>query len=50
MDFRQSFPNHEAQSAEWAGLKGKKNGELLLAAEGSGYQVLLTTDHGVPPR
>ncbi len=33
VDFRHSFPKHDAHSAEWAGLKGKKNGELLLAAE-----------------
>ena len=31
-----------------AGLKGKKNGELLQAAEGAGYQVLLTVDQGIP--
>ncbi len=33
VDFRHSFPNHETRSAEWAGLKGKKNGELLFEAE-----------------
>jgi len=44
VDFRHSFPGHEAHSAEWAGLKGKKNGKLLQAAEGAGYQVLLTVD------
>jgi hypothetical protein len=33
---------------EWAGLKGRKNGELLQAAEGGGYQVLLTVDQGIP--
>jgi predicted nuclease of predicted toxin-antitoxin system len=48
MDFRHSFPGHEAHSVEWAGLKGKKNGELLQAAEGGGYQVLLTVDQGIP--
>ena len=48
VDFRHSFPNHETHSTEWAGLKGKKNGELLLAAEVSGYKVLLTVDHGIP--
>jgi hypothetical protein len=41
---------HEAHSVEWAGLKGKKNGELLKAAEGRGYQVLLTVDQGIPRR
>jgi len=48
VDFRHSFPNHETHSAEWAGFKGKKNGELLLAAEVCGYQVLITVDHGIP--
>jgi predicted nuclease of predicted toxin-antitoxin system len=35
LDFRRSFPNHDAHTAQWAGLKSKKNGELLLAAEAS---------------
>ena len=48
MDFRHSFPDHEAHSAEWAGLKGKKNGELLKAAEDRGYHLLLTVDQGIP--
>ena len=29
VDFRRSFSNHEAHTVEWAGLKGKGNGELL---------------------
>ena len=48
VDFRHSFPGHEAHTAEWAGFKGKKNGELLQAAESGGYQVLLTVDQGIP--
>ena len=48
VDFRHSFPGHEAHTVEWAGLKGKKNGELLQAAERDGYQVLLTVDQGIP--
>jgi hypothetical protein len=48
LDFRHSFPDHEAHTAQWAGLKGKKNGELLLAAELAGYDVLLTVDQGLP--
>jgi hypothetical protein len=48
LDFRHSFPDHEAHIAQWAGLKGKKNGELLLAAELAGYDVLLTVDQGLP--
>jgi hypothetical protein len=35
LDLRHSFPSHAAQTAQWAGLKGKKNGELLLAAHKS---------------
>ena len=48
LDFRHSFPTHDAHTAQWAGLKGKQNGELLRAAEAAGYDVLLTTDHGIP--
>jgi predicted nuclease of predicted toxin-antitoxin system len=48
VDFRHSFPTHAVQTAQWAGLKGKKNGELLRAAEAAGYDVLLTVDHGIP--
>jgi predicted nuclease of predicted toxin-antitoxin system len=48
LDFRRSFPNHDAHTAQWAGLKGKKNGELLRAAENAGYDVLLTVDQGIP--
>jgi predicted nuclease of predicted toxin-antitoxin system len=48
LDFRRSFPEHEVHSAEWAGLKGKKNGELLRDAELAGYEVLLTVDQGIP--
>ena len=48
LDFRHSFPHHDAHTAQWAGLKGKKNGELLLAAELAGYDVLLTVDQGLP--
>jgi hypothetical protein len=47
VDFRHSFPEHEAHSAEWAGLKSKKNGELLREAELAGYEILLTVDKGI---
>jgi len=46
--FRHSFPDHDVHSADWAGLKGMKNGALLRAAEDRGYDVLLTTDQGIP--
>ena len=48
LDFRHSFPLHDAHSAERAGLKGRKNGELLRSAEAAGYNVLLTIDQGIP--
>jgi predicted nuclease of predicted toxin-antitoxin system len=47
LDFRRSFPGHDVHSAEWAGLKGKKNGDLLRDAELAGYEVLLTVDQGI---
>ena len=46
LDFRHSFPG--AHTAQWAGLKGKKNGELLQAAEDAGDDILLTVGQGIP--
>jgi len=46
LDLRHSLP--DAHTAQWAGLKGTKNGELLRAAEAAGYEVLLTVDQGIP--
>jgi len=48
LDFRHSFPAHQTHTAQWAGLKGKNNGELLRNAETAGYDVLLTVDQGIP--
>lgn len=48
LDFRHSFPSHEAHTVQWAGFKGKKNGDLLFAAEAAGYEVLVTVDQGIP--
>lgn len=48
VDFRHSFSRHDAHTVQWAGLKSKKNGELLQAAEVSGYHVFLTVDQGIP--
>ena len=50
VDFRHSFPDHNAHTVEWAGFKGKKNGALLHAAEVAGYEVILTVDQGITPR
>jgi predicted nuclease of predicted toxin-antitoxin system len=48
LDFRHSFPGHDTHTAQWAGFKSKKNGDLLLAAESADYDVLLTVDQGIP--
>ena len=48
LELRHSFPSHDVHTAQWAGLKGKTNGELLRAAEIAGYDVLLTVDQGIP--
>jgi predicted nuclease of predicted toxin-antitoxin system len=48
VDFRHSFPHHDAHTTEWAGLKGKTNGDLLRSAEAAGYDVFLTVDQGIP--
>ena len=47
VDFRHSFHDHEVHTAQWAGLKGLNNGELLQAAENAGYDVLFTVDQGI---
>jgi predicted nuclease of predicted toxin-antitoxin system len=47
IDFRHSFSEHESHTVQWTGLKGKKNGELLEAAEVAGYDVLITVDQGI---
>jgi predicted nuclease of predicted toxin-antitoxin system len=48
LDFRHELQGHEAHTVQWAGFKGMKNGELLQAAEGAGYDVLVTVDQGIP--
>jgi hypothetical protein len=47
IDFRH-FPQHDSHTGDWAGLKGRKNRDLLRSAEAAGYDVLLTADHGIP--
>ena len=42
------FPFHECQTARYAGLAGLKNGELLLAAEVAGFEVIITVDQNIP--
>src|SRR5580692_3902711 len=45
--FRHSSPEHDCQTARYAGLAGLKNGELLLAAETAKFDVFLTVDQGI---
>jgi predicted nuclease of predicted toxin-antitoxin system len=47
LDFRHSFPNHDTHTVQFAGWKGKNNGELLQVAENAAYDVLLTVDQGI---
>jgi hypothetical protein len=47
LDFRHELMGHETHTAQWAGFKGMKNGELLRAAESAGYDVVLTVDQGI---
>ena len=46
--FRCCIPGHEVHSARYAGLSGRKNGELLRLAAEAGYDVLVTVDQGIP--
>jgi predicted nuclease of predicted toxin-antitoxin system len=41
------FVGHECRTVSEANLKGKLNGELLTLAEGSGFDVLITSDKGL---
>jgi predicted nuclease of predicted toxin-antitoxin system len=45
--FRKYFPAHDCQTVRYAGLAGRKNGELLAAAETARFDVFLTTDQGI---
>jgi aryl-alcohol dehydrogenase-like predicted oxidoreductase len=45
--FRNSLPEHDCQTARYAGLAGLKNGDLLTAAETAKFDVLLTMDQGI---
>src|SRR6266849_1411096 len=45
--FRNSLPEHDCQTARYAGLAGLKNGDLLTAAETAKFDVLLTVDQGI---
>lgn len=42
------FTTYDCQTAGYAKLSGLKNGALLDAAEGAGFNVLVTTDRAIP--
>jgi hypothetical protein len=44
---RDLLPGHDCSTVPEEGLAGKKNGELLLLAEKSGFEVFLTLDRGL---
>jgi hypothetical protein len=45
---RREFPGHDCQTARYAQLAGLKNGRLLLAAEATGFDVIVTVDQSIP--
>jgi predicted nuclease of predicted toxin-antitoxin system len=45
---RLSFSDHDCQTARFAGFAGMKNGQLLDAAEATGFDVLITADQNIP--
>ena len=47
-ELRHSFEGHDCRSAGYAGLAGLMNGALLSAAEAAGFEVMITTDQGIP--
>ena len=47
-DLRRHLVGHDCDTVPKTGLSGKTNGELLMLAERSGWQVLLTMDQGIP--
>ena len=45
---RHLFLGHECHSSRYARLAGLKNGELVLAAEAAGFEVIITVDQNIP--
>ena len=46
--FRLQLPEHNCQTAQFAGFAGLKNSQLLDAAEHEGFDILLTADQNIP--
>lgn len=47
-DFCKTLSEYECDAARRAGFGGKTNGELLMAAEMAGFNVLITVDKNIP--
>jgi hypothetical protein len=45
---RHEFPDHDCQTARYAGLASLKNGRLLSAAEAAGFEVVITVNQEIP--
>lgn len=43
---RHYFPEHDCQTARYAGFAGLENGELLAAVEAAKFDAVLTVDRG----
>jgi len=47
-DFRFCLSPHDADAADWVGLRMRSDEQLIRAAEDRGYDVLLLVDDGMP--
>jgi len=45
---RHHLPGHEVETVSYAGWSGLKNGNLLRAAQESGFEVFVTADQSLP--
>jgi predicted nuclease of predicted toxin-antitoxin system len=45
---RHEFSGCDCQTARYAQLAGLKNGNLILAAEAAGFDVIVTVDQNIP--
>lgn len=45
---RHEFSAHDCQTARYARLAGLRNGDLLIAAETAGFEVIITVDQNIP--
>jgi hypothetical protein len=45
---RHLFAGHDCQTARYARLNGLQNGQLIVAAEAAGFEVIVTVDQNIP--